>query len=58
MEKIEQLTAASIETSGSNLFEINPRMSNPPQEWVAREPGFWKGTQTAVVKKAAAKTGE
>jgi hypothetical protein len=48
MEKIEQLTAASIETTSSNLFEINPRMSNPPQEWITREPNFWKAPQTSM----------
>lgn len=55
MQKIEALSAASIETTGTNLFEINPRMSNPPQEWVTREPGFWKGSQpplnTSMMKK-------
>lgn len=58
MEKIEQLTAASIETTSSNLFEINPRMSNPPQEWVDREPAFWKVPQapmTSLMKKPAPK---
>jgi hypothetical protein len=56
MQKIEELSAASIETTGTNLFEINPRMSNPPQEWVTREPGFWKGSQapmTSMMKKPA-----
>jgi hypothetical protein len=48
MEKIEELSAASIETTGTNLFEINPRMSNPPQEWITREPDFWKGSQTSM----------
>jgi hypothetical protein len=58
MKKIEELSAASIETTGTNLFEINPRMSNPPQEWITREPAFWKGSQTtmtSMVKKPAAK---
>jgi hypothetical protein len=56
MKKVEELSAASIETTGTNLFEINPRMSNPPQEWVTREPDFWKGSQapmTSMVKKPA-----
>jgi len=59
MQKIEELSAASIETTGTNLFEINPRMSNPPQEWITREPGFWKGSQpsmTSMMKKPAPKT--
>jgi hypothetical protein len=56
MAKMEELSAASIETTGTNLFAINPRMSNPPQEWVTREPDFWKGSQTsstAMMKKPA-----
>jgi hypothetical protein len=59
MTKIEELSAASIETTGTNLFEINPRMSNPPQEWITREPDLWKGPQasmTSMMKKPAAKT--
>jgi hypothetical protein len=42
MQKVSELTAASIEATTTNLFAINPRMSNPPAEWVKREPGFWK----------------
>ena len=56
MQKIEELSAASIETTGTNLFEINPRMSNPPQEWVTREPGFWKAApqpSISMMKKPA-----
>ena len=48
MQKVEELSAASIETTGTNLFAINPRMSNPPQEWITREPDFWKGSQTSM----------
>jgi hypothetical protein len=54
MAKMEELSAASVETTGTNLFAINPRMSNPPQEWITREPDFWKGSQTsstAMMKK-------
>jgi hypothetical protein len=53
MEKMEELTAASIETTGTNLFEINPRMSNPPHEWISREPAFWKVPPTPEIKKSA-----
>ncbi len=42
MQKVSELTAASVEATATNLFAINPRMSNPPAEWVKREPGFWK----------------
>jgi hypothetical protein len=42
MQKVSELTAASIEATATNLFAINPRMSNPPSEWVKKDPGFWK----------------
>jgi hypothetical protein len=41
MKKASELTAASVESASTNLFAINPRMSNPPAEWVKRDP-FWK----------------
>jgi hypothetical protein len=56
MEKMEELTAASIETTGTNLFAINPRMSNPPQEWIDKEPAFWKVPPTSMTKETALKT--
>ena len=56
MEKMEELTAASIETTGTNLFQINPRMSNPPQEWIDKEPAFWKVPPTSMTKETALKT--
>jgi hypothetical protein len=52
MAKLEELSAASIETTGTNLFEINPRMSNPPQEWITREPDFWKAPQASMTSMA------
>jgi hypothetical protein len=30
-------------TAATNLFVINPRISNPPAEWVKKDPSFWKG---------------
>jgi hypothetical protein len=42
MKKIRELTAASVASANTNLFAINPRMSNPRPEWVKNEPGFWK----------------
>jgi hypothetical protein len=42
MHKISELSAASIEAASTNLFAINPRISNPPPEWIAKDPAFWK----------------
>jgi hypothetical protein len=41
MQKVSELTAASIQLSTTNLFAINPRESNPPSEWIKKDP-FWK----------------
>jgi hypothetical protein len=47
MKKLSELSAAAIETSGTNLFAINPRMSYPMDEWVKGDPEFWKGKAKA-----------
>ena len=51
MKKLSELTAACIESSQTNLFQFNPKMSYPPDEWVKADPGFWKAA--AAVKKPA-----
>jgi hypothetical protein len=50
MAKVEELTAASVEAEGSSLFQINPRTSNPPAEWVKQDQGFWKGPASSTEK--------
>ncbi len=42
MRKASELSAASIASESTNLFVINPRMSNPQPGWVKNEPSFWK----------------
>jgi hypothetical protein len=42
MQKVTELSAAAVESITTNLFAINPRISNPPNEWVKKDPGFWK----------------
>jgi hypothetical protein len=41
MQKVSELSAASIQFASTNLFAINPRESNPPTEWIKKDP-FWK----------------
>jgi hypothetical protein len=53
MKKISELTAASIETTSTSLFEINPRMSYPPQQWIDNDPGFWKVAPPPTAKNTA-----
>ena len=38
MKKLAELAAASIVTSQTNVFQVNPRMSYPPEEWVKSKP--------------------
>ena len=58
MKKLEDLSAAAIESSETNLFAINPRMSYVPDELSKVDPGFWNSKpmgEPAAHKKAAEK---
>jgi hypothetical protein len=58
MKKLSELSAAAIESSQTNLFAINPRMSYAADEWVTGDPEFWKPKPAAAAaagKKAAEK---
>jgi hypothetical protein len=52
MKKLNDLTAASIESQMNNLFAINPKMSYPPDEWIKAEPSFWKPKPVPAPKPA------
>jgi hypothetical protein len=53
MKKLGELSARAIESSETNLFSINPRMSYPADEWIKADPDFWK--PKAAAAPAAAK---
>ncbi len=53
MKKLAALSAAAIESSQTNLFAFNPRMSYPADEWVKADPEFW--TPKAAAAPAAGK---
>jgi hypothetical protein len=53
MKKLGELTAACVETTQTNLFQFNPKMSFPDAEWVKADPGFWK-PKTAIGGKTVA----
>jgi hypothetical protein len=57
MKKLSELTAAAIESSQTNLFAINPRMSYPADEWVKADPEFWKA-KASKASAAGKKTAE
>jgi len=54
MKKVRELTASSIESEQTNLFEFNPKMSYPPDEWIKADP-FWKPKAAAAAPAAAKK---
>jgi hypothetical protein len=49
MKKLSELSAAAIESSESNLFMINPRMSYVGPEMIKADPDFWKTATAAEV---------
>jgi hypothetical protein len=53
MKKLAELEGAAIESSQNNLFAFNPRMSYPPDAWVAENPDFWKPKAAAPAAKKA-----
>jgi len=53
LKKLGELSAACIESSQSNLFQFNPKMSYPAEEWIKADPEFWKPKMAVVAKKTA-----
>ena len=51
LKKLGELSAACIESSQTNLFQFNPKMSYPQEEWIKADPAFWKPKMAAAVKK-------
>jgi len=42
MKKLDELIAASVESSLHQLFAFNPHMSYVQEEWIKADPDFWK----------------
>ena len=59
MKKLDELAAVAIESSESNLFMFNPKMSYVSDDWVKADPEFWKpkAAPMAAPKKPTDKTG-
>jgi hypothetical protein len=54
MKKLGELSGAALQSSLSQLFAFNPRMSYVSDEWIKADPGFWKPkTVTAHAAKPA-----
>jgi hypothetical protein len=58
MKKLRELTAATVESSQTNLFAFNPRMSYVDEGWVKADPDFWrpKAAHAAMKKEEKADT--
>jgi len=54
MKKLSELAAACIESAQTNLFQFNPKMSYPPEEWIKADPGFWSPKMAVAAKKTTA----
>jgi hypothetical protein len=58
MKKLAELSAGAIESSQTNLFAFNPKMSYVSDDWIKADPEFWKpkaAPAPAAAKKAADK---
>jgi len=42
LKKLDELIAASVESSQHQLFSFNPHMSYVADEWIKADPDFWK----------------
>ena len=50
LKKLDELVAASVQMTQTNLFHFNPQMSLPPDAWVQAEPDYWKPKMMAPKK--------
>ena len=50
--KYSKLYSDTIVSSENTLFAVNPKMSNPPKEYIAADPSFW-APKPAAAKPAA-----
>jgi hypothetical protein len=48
---LTELSTSAIQSIQTNLFELNPKISYPPEEWIKADPGFWKPRPSTVAKK-------
>jgi hypothetical protein len=51
MKQLAELSAACLETGQTNLFQFNPKISYPRDEWVKADPTFWKPKVAVAAKK-------
>ena len=55
LKKLAELTAACVQSSQTNLFSFNPKLSYARDAWVKSDPDFWKPKAAAPPKTPEAK---
>ncbi len=50
MKQLGELERSAVEFTQTNLFQFNPAMSYPRDEWVKADPDFWKPKPAAAPK--------
>jgi len=55
LDQYRKLQAEAIASSESALFAINPKISNPPKEFLTADPDFWAPKAKPAAAKPAAK---
>ncbi|MGH9774949.1 MAG: hypothetical protein ACRD50_08390 [Candidatus Acidiferrales bacterium] len=51
-KRLDEISSSAINSDQSDLYGIDPHISNPPEGWAKADPGFWRPKPT---KPAAAK---
>lgn len=51
MKRIGELSAACLQSSATNLFSFNPKLSYAADEWIKSDPTFWKPKPAAAPAK-------
>lgn len=44
LAKLDQISAEAVASSSANLFQFDPKMSYPPDNWVKADPAFWNAS--------------
>ncbi len=47
LKKLAELSGSCIESEQVNLFQFNPKMSYPEEEWIKADPEFWRPKMAA-----------
>ena len=48
LDDFEKLSAATIESITTNIYQLDPKMTNPPESFIAADPKFWSQEMPAA----------